>query len=705
MSGNELRQEELVVGDYTYGLMPNADKEVYKLFEHQFGYQDTIQRARAAYQRESIATPLADNHIHVLRNHFPPELCQSLIEEYENNSTGIQHPSVLEVLLPQVFNDALDEQIRSYFNSEYCIFWWSIYKVENHNEQEYYYTKWHCDGGPENHLKVITYLNGYEEHGSDTSYLDIEASNALKKVGYLFNNMEDRSTDISPLCQHFDINFNPQSVKPNTGDTILFNPNQLAHRAMPPKVGKPRYVLNFCLLPSEVHWKKVVEEFFFPAYECQDFRDFADISKRITLQSKKRQAHIEVALGYQVENFEHVEFLLANIIKDLSTAVFVAKHIQRQDPNLSECETVFALMRYVKKVILAQLSAEQVMEPRWLSALSDLADYEKTVIDSIGRYAVNNKPDPLAVFWPNPSHEKYPQSKFDMLPFVKKHPIMDMDTPIGSAGSCFAFEIAKYFQQEGYNYVITERNDNPYSGVQVDGYQPGDTIAKFCANYGILFNTPSFCQLAEKAFGQRSFNKLLFQSPTGHYLDPYRENVVFNSPEAYLADYEQHIDAVKQAFLRCKVFVVTLGLNECWQLQDGTVMSRNPRENMYHMVKHRTLTVEENVANIQRFYDIIKAHNPDFKLIISVSPIPFLATGRADEQHIISANCHSKSVLRVAADQLVASNEDMYYLPSYELVTECIQDAWEEDTRHVKSTTVAKVVGMFKEIFVKQEES
>jgi hypothetical protein len=85
-----------------------------------------------------------------------------------------------------------------------------------------------------------------------------------------------------------------------------------------------------------------------------------------------------------------------------------------------------------------------------------------------------------------------------------------------------------------------------------------------------------------------------------------------------------------------------------------------------------------------------------------VSPIPVLATGRADEHHIISANCHSKAVLLVAAQQLVENNSDMYYLPSYELVTECVENAWTEDARHVKGEVVAKVVNMFEQIFVEK---
>ena len=76
-------------------------------------------------------------------------------------------------------------------------------------------------------------------------------------------------------------------------------------------------------------------------------------------------------------------------------------------------------------------------------------------------------------------------------------------------------------------------------------------------------------------------------------------------------------------------------------------------------------------------------------------------SNRAKEKHVIAANTHSKSVLRITAEQLVANNEDVYYLPSYELVMECIEDAWEIDTRHVKKTTVEQVVAMFKQIFIK----
>ncbi|MFQ3190180.1 MAG: hypothetical protein ACI936_001310 [Paraglaciecola sp.] len=121
---------------------------------------------------------------------------------------------------------------------------------------------------------------------------------------------------------------------------------------MPPMKGKPRYALNFCLVPSEVHWKVVIEKFFFPTYGCQDFKDFSDISKRTSLSSQKHKEHIEIGLGHDIENFEHVGFLLGSIIKDITTAIFVSKSIQREDPNLVEYSSVFSLMKFAKNIIL-----------------------------------------------------------------------------------------------------------------------------------------------------------------------------------------------------------------------------------------------------------------------------------------------------------------------------------------------------------------
>ena len=130
-----------------------------------------------------------------------------------------------------------------------------------------------------------------------------------------------------------------------------------------------------------------------------------------------------------------------------------------------------------------------------------LASYRESVEQSIDTYRCDVKPNPHGVFWPNPT--RHPESSvFKTLPFIENLGLITRETPIGSAGSCFAIELARSLQKRGFNYVRTEsEHEDTANGVFVDHYDPDDTQASFSATYGLLFNTPSFRQLAEKAFG------------------------------------------------------------------------------------------------------------------------------------------------------------------------------------------------------------
>ncbi|MEK9753240.1 MAG: GSCFA domain-containing protein [Rhodospirillaceae bacterium] len=320
-----------------------------------------------------------------------------------------------------------------------------------------------------------------------------------------------------------------------------------------------------------------------------------------------------------------------------------------------------------------------------------LADFERRFNVDAHRFDTDDKRTANVVYWPNPKHEKHPSSLFDELPYTQAVPLIDKSTPIGSAGSCFASEIAWYLQDNGYNYVVEEFD-------QRDAPKPESP-----ARWGIIFNTPSFTQLAEKAFGLRSMPNLAEYHFVGQYWqDPFRENVAYPSIEALEADRQNHVDACRHAFTKCKVFIITLGLNECWEyIPDGTVASRNPKTSLHFaLFRHRVLSVQDNVQHLQRFLDVLRANNPDIKLIVTVSPVPFMATGLGAEKHVVVANAHSKAVLRVAAEEFVGANEGVHYFPSYEMVSHCIERPWEDDQRHVHRRAVARIMQLFEEMFV-----
>ena len=342
-----------------------------------------------------------------------------------------------------------------------------------------------------------------------------------------------------------------------------------------------------------------------------------------------------------------------------------------------------------------------------MAQIQALGLFAQRIAFNVNAYRRDLKPRPEAVYWPDDTRRN-PTPLADTLPFVLRHPLLDRTTPIGSAGSCFAQEISYAFQDRGFNYVITEPDARIEDGVGVCYFDPEETRTSFSANWGILFNVPSFRQLAEKAFGERELPRLLLRVETeaaqaGHaWTDPYREGVFFANPEAFDRDYAYHIAAARAALEQCKVFIITLGLNECWEyVPDGSVLSRLPRDpGLLPLIRLRIPTAAENVADLQRFLDIIRAHNPDFTLIVSVSPVPLLATAMAHQRHVVESNALSKAALRLAAEEFVAANDNVFYFPSYELVTTCLADPWEPDKRHVSRAAVARVMEMFDAMYL-----
>lgn len=340
------------------------------------------------------------------------------------------------------------------------------------------------------------------------------------------------------------------------------------------------------------------------------------------------------------------------------------------------------------------LSKQQVLER--------IKEFGNESITANSVYIKENKPNPDGVMWPR--EEAFQEGGFE--PFTQAQPIMTANTAIGAAGSCFAHEISYALQEKGFNYVISEALADGQKGVMNDAHLLRPDYTDASAQWGILFNTPSFKQLVEKAFGLREFPKLLTKQVNEAgltvYSDPYRESIFFDSPESYEADYPTHLAAVRDVFLKSEVFVITPGLNECWEyLADGSVLSRNPRDEFLRaLCRPKVLTVQDNIEALTDFIDIVRRFNPTIKFIISLSPVPFLATTRGDQMHVTEANTLSKSVLRVAIDEVVRMRPDVYYFPSYEYVTVCRDDSWEADRRHVRRPVVRDIISLFEKTFV-----
>jgi hypothetical protein len=320
-----------------------------------------------------------------------------------------------------------------------------------------------------------------------------------------------------------------------------------------------------------------------------------------------------------------------------------------------------------------------------------LQEHLQEALDS-GTAYLSRKRDIRKVFWP----KRDDIAKADLL--VKRTPLLDRSTPIASAGSCFASNVMNALLKLRFAYLKTEPND----------------VAS--ASWGLIFNTTSFRQLVEFAFGRRERPRVLFpvkvpphnpnSGPDGLcYMDPVRESVFFPTVEAYEASYEAHRANCRRAFEECEVFIFTLGMSEVWEYKlDGTAMAMEPKSVPAFLVNQRVLTAQDNVEELERALAILLEHNPRLKLILTVSPVPLHATFRGDDMHVITANGYSKAALRAAADEFCARHPDrVFYFPAYEKIMHGPPETWHDDGRHPTTYAVAQVIELFMRTFLREE--
>jgi len=309
--------------------------------------------------------------------------------------------------------------------------------------------------------------------------------------------------------------------------------------------------------------------------------------------------------------------------------------------------------------------------------------------------------------WPNNQNTKIksPEHYFNIyedILYRERIPLITKETAIGSAGSCFARAISHQLQRSGFNYVIEEDDlpkDFPMDKLTSSPYRVEP------ARYGVLFNTPSIRQMIERGFGYWN-PEFIIAEDNGKLIDPFRSVInLYDDYEGFLIDYKKHSKALKKALLKCDVFIITLGLTEAWYFaHSGKYTSVSPHKINPVLLRQKNLTLDENIKELEKIFDIFKKHQPNIKFIISVSPIPLNKTF-SKTKHVVEATSLSKAILRVAANQFSMNHpEDVFYLPSFETVMYGCEDPWESNKRHVNPKAVARVMELFANMFVKNKE-
>lgn len=242
---------------------------------------------------------------------------------------------------------------------------------------------------------------------------------------------------------------------------------------------------------------------------------------------------------------------------------------------------------------------------------------------------------------------------------------IDKSTVVTAFGSCFAQNISKWLIKNDYNVLGKKLSLNSH-------------IIRFGEG---LVNTYAILEQLEWAFENKSLQEGLW----------FGEN-----KEIVLPDEEVRLET-KKLLMKTETLIITVGLSEVWfDKVSGRAFWRSIPADNFDSERHgfRLTTVEENRDNLEKIVKLRDAYMPDCKIIFTLSPIPLMATFR--DINCISANTVSKSILRIALDDLMSQKHDkVYYFPSYELIKEVYPDPFVDDNRHPKKEYIDDIMQLF----------
>lgn len=290
-----------------------------------------------------------------------------------------------------------------------------------------------------------------------------------------------------------------------------------------------------------------------------------------------------------------------------------------------------------------------------------------------------------------------PNTKFKLTPSLK----------IATAGSCFAQHMAKRLDSFGLSHWVVEQAPAGVTPERARELQYG----VFSARYANVYTVRQLRQLVEFAFGLRADDSPVL-TEKGRFFDSLRPRIQaggYDSLADLRADRAWHLAQVRRLFTECDVFVFTLGLTEAWVEQGGGIVfpvCPGTAAGEFDAARHGFVNFEypEILADLEWVREFVAAVNPGMRWIVTVSPVPLVATATAHP--VIVASSYSKAVLRAVAGRFADAHESVEYFPSFEIIAsaQSFGQYLEGDLREVSPRGVDHVMRQFSAAFVESGE-
>ncbi|MBN8414225.1 GSCFA domain-containing protein [Halomonas litopenaei] len=265
-------------------------------------------------------------------------------------------------------------------------------------------------------------------------------------------------------------------------------------------------------------------------------------------------------------------------------------------------------------------------------------------------------------------------------------------------GSCFAQHIGNALESRGYHWLSTEKPPARLSEDNARKYN----YNVFSARTGNIYTTSLLKQWVEWALETREVPDEVWEKD-GRFYDPFRpviEPQGFCSEEELKLSRQQAIASFKECIETSDHFVFTLGLTEGWYNSEHGYeypMCPGTSAGMYQDNVHAfsNQVFHEVLKRLSEAMEMMRHVNPSLKFILTVSPVPLVATHSGN--NVLVATMESKSVLRAVAGQLARTRPYVDYFPSYEIINSPVFKGvfFEPNQRNVNPAGVRFVMDHF----------
>ena len=271
---------------------------------------------------------------------------------------------------------------------------------------------------------------------------------------------------------------------------------------------------------------------------------------------------------------------------------------------------------------------------------------------------------PLKSFFP-----RLADSKGNLFLEAKNNFQITSKDKIVSFGSCFSSKIKEICDKLELNYL--KKND--LSEKHIDKINL-EKKTNFSLNYGNIYTSKHFLQLIKRVVGTHTNLPRIIVDNKNRKRNSFRSNILsYYDNKALRDDDQNHLKNISSLIKEANILVFTVGLTEHWIDNDTLYcLPQVPGCGVgdFDKNKFKFLNSElfEVVDEILESIDLIKKINKNIKFILTLSPVPLVAT--YSNLSAVEANIYSKTLLRQAISFVQKENLTYVdYFPSYEIMT------------------------------------